>query len=215
VRFLEFLVGLNRRLDIRLVCHGRLAPKKLLRFHEADLPTRVVTAAPHPYRDSAHQAADSPAAVADAAFAELGLDHPAIAVLDHLAAATNERQAYPALKAANAFDVSAAAVGARVRTLIDHRLVSKDRFTTTNVIQLLPAGAALLDQRDHERTIQTAQTELTAFSGSVSEDTAPATAANSDRTDPKMSPTEPCVPTHARAERTLTSPLQPGGGDIP
>lgn len=59
--------------------------------------------------------------------------------------------------------MSAAAVGARVRTLIDHRLVSKDRFNTTNVIQLLPAGAALLDRRDRERTIQTAQTELTAF----------------------------------------------------
>lgn len=95
VRLLEFLVAVSRGLDIRLVCHGRLAPKKLLHFHEADLPTSVVTAAPHPYRESARHATDSPAAVADAAFAELGLDHPAIAVLDHLAARSNERQPTP------------------------------------------------------------------------------------------------------------------------
>jgi hypothetical protein len=185
VRFLTFLVALSRGLDIRLVCHGRLAPKKLLSFHEADLPTSVVTAAPHPYRVSARQAADSPAAVADAAFVELGGDHPAIAVLEHLAARSNERQAYPTLKAADAFDVSGAAVGARVRTLIDHRLVSKDRFTTTNVIQLLPAGAALLERRDRERTLQTAQTELPAFSESVPDDGATAMGANSDLTDPQ------------------------------
>jgi hypothetical protein len=191
VRFLDFLGELSHGLDIQVVCHGRLAPKKLVHLHNADLPTAAITEAPHPYWRAADRGADSPAAVAETALAELGVDHPALDVLDHLAAESTERREYGALKDDPAFDVSAAAVGKRVRTLIDHRLVSKDRLSTTNVIQLLPAGSVLLDLREQERTAQDPQTDLRTFTdaatGEQSDSMGPNPAGSDDLTDPPNS----------------------------
>ncbi|WP_248911059.1 DUF5817 domain-containing protein [Halocatena marina] len=184
VRLLDFLVELSRGMDIRIVCHGSLAPKKLLRLHEADLPSRCVTEAPQPYHDAAKQAGAAPREVAEAALTDLGLDHPAITVLERLADESSERLAYGVLKADTVFSVSEAAVGKRVRTLIEHRLVSKDQFNTTNYIQLLPAGSRFLDRREQELDAQDVQTVLDGFSSAETDDSAAESAASTDLTDP-------------------------------
>ncbi|WP_264556791.1 hypothetical protein [Halocatena marina] len=184
VRLLDFLVELGRGMDVRIVCHGSLVPKKLLRLHEADLPSRCVTEAPQPYHDAAKQAGAAPREVAEAALADLGLDHPAISVLERLSEESSERLAYGALKADTAFSVSEAAVGKRVRTLIEYRLVSKDQFDTTNYIQLLPAGTRFLDRREQELDAQDVQTVLDGFAAAEADDAATETGDSVDLTDP-------------------------------
>ncbi len=184
VRLLEFLVELSRGLDVRIVCHGSLAPKKLLEFHEADLPSRCVTDAPQVYRNAAKRQTTSTQTVAAEALDELGLDHAAISVLERLAEEDNERLEYGALKADDAFSVTEAAVGKRVRTLLDYRLVSKDRFNTANYIQLLPAGVAFLSLHDREQEAQDVQTVLDGFPTAETVGTDAENSDSSELTDP-------------------------------
>lgn len=184
VRFLDFLREMSKGIDVQIICHGSLVPKKLLQHHEADLPTSAVTEAPQAYHHAAKRAAGSPRDIAETALADLGLNHPAISVLERLANESNERLEYSALKTDEAFSVSEAAVGKRVRTLIDHQLISKDRLNTSNYIQLLPAAVAFLDLRDREQEAHDVQTALDAFSAADTADSSAESAGSGDLTHP-------------------------------
>ncbi len=202
VRLLDFLQEVSKGTDVQIVCHGSIAPKKLLQFHEADLPSSAVTEAPQAYHFTADQPSHSIQSVAADALEDLGLDHPTLSVLERLAEEGNERLEYSALRADDAFEVTEAAVGKRVRTLIEHRLISKDKFNTTNHIQLLPAGTAFLKFHDREKEAQHVQSVLDGFADGDTADSDAEDAGSDDLTNPPNS-----------SHRTVYASASTGGGD--
>lgn len=179
--FLRFLADLSMGVEIRIVCTGRILPKKLLTHHAADLPTASVTAAPDPYHIDTTCPAGSPEEVAERALADLGPDHEYFEVLDVLAADPSNRRRFTALRKDSTFGISPNGVQKRIDRLRDLDLVGVDQLNSDAFVQLLPAGEQLLTLRNDERQ---AQACLDEYATVPDADNAVETPADADLTDP-------------------------------
>ncbi len=195
--FLQFLTDLSVGIDIRLVCPGRILPKKLLAHHADDLPTACVTEAPDPYRTDASCPAGSPQDVAERALAELGPEHAYFEVLEVLAGAPSNRRQFAALRQDSKFGISANGVQKRVDRLRELDVVSVDQLNADAVVQLLPAGEALLDLREQERHAQRRLDDYETIPDSKAESSEPSTG---DLTAPPKSPHKSVCSARAREE---------------
>ncbi len=193
--FLQFLTDLSVGIDVRLVCPGRILPKKLLAHHADDLPTACMTEAPDPYRTDASCPAGSPQEVAERALAELGPEHAYFEVLEVLAGAPSNRRQFAALRQNSTFDVSANGVQKRVDRLRELDVVSVDQLNADAFVQLLPAGETLLDLHEKERQAQACLDDYETVPDSESESSEPSTG---DLTDPPKSPNKSVCSARAR-----------------